>query len=123
MPFFHFSQNNTGGKFRFDKRITHHMVIEAKDYREANGRAECLGLYFNGVITGDDCSCCGDRWHPQWRGDKGDEEPMVYGIPVAEATAHSNFKEDKGIMKWSGPEQAEIYVYRKGATEPEGYLY
>jgi hypothetical protein len=41
------------------------------------------GIYFNGVEDGQDCECCGDRWYPQLNY-IGDDEPIVYGTPVAD---------------------------------------
>jgi hypothetical protein len=85
--FFLFSQNNSGGGFDFDEAsgITHHVIIEATDIEDAVARAEQIGLYFNGADDdGPDCPCCGDRWYRPW-GD-GDNEPLIYGKPVAQAT-------------------------------------
>lgn len=86
MPYFHFSQNNSGGSFDFTESegITHHVIIEAKDAEDANITAITKGLYFDGCDNGIDCSCCGDRWYRvgQYGEDKGDAVPMVYGEPV-----------------------------------------
>lgn len=80
--FFHFSQNNSGGSFDYDASagITHHVIIEAVDYNDANARAEAIGLYFNGCSDGRDCPCCGDRWSS--KGDwetEGSPFPALYG--------------------------------------------
>ena len=108
MPFFHYSQNNSGGSFVFDpeRKITHHMVIEADSASDANDRAELIGLYFDGA---GDCPCCGNRWCAQWSSKKGDLEPRVYDKPVAE---YSIF-----LYKWiNGP---EIYVHHKDGRVEE----
>lgn len=78
--FFHFSQNNSGGSFNYDKRagITHHVIIEAVDYNEANRLAEDIGLYFNGCNDGRDCRCCGDRWYSKGDNEKGSPFPALY---------------------------------------------
>lgn len=55
--------------------------MEAGSVEEANARAEKIGLYFNGVAEGDDCSCCGDRWDPVFELEAS-PEPKVYGGPV-----------------------------------------
>lgn len=81
--FWTFSQNNSGGSFVEDKQVSHHVVIEATDKDSAESRAENVGIYFNGVDEGQDCPCCGDRWHRPYQ-DKGMEEPEVYGVPAAE---------------------------------------
>ena len=84
MPFFDYRQNNTGGSFVSDHvaGISLTVIVEAADWREANERAEMIGLYFDGCSDGRDCSCCGDRWYPKSDWDKGDEVPSVYGNPV-----------------------------------------
>ena len=73
--FYHYSQNNSGGSFDFDKKagITHHVVIEAESAEAADRKAESIGLYFDGD---GDCPCCGFRWHEAY--DEGTEEPSVY---------------------------------------------
>ena len=76
--FYHYSQNNSGGSFDFDreKGITHHVVIEAENASLADRRAESIGLYFDGE---GDCPCCGYRWHEAY---KGTEYPSVYDRPL-----------------------------------------
>lgn len=61
--FFTFNQNNSGGHFHECKHdgICEYVIIEAHDAKEANARAEEIGLYFDGVETESDCECCGDR--------------------------------------------------------------
>ena len=78
--FFHYRQNNSGGSFQGPAI---NVIIEAPMYVIANDIAETNNLYFSGCDTGQDCSCCGDRWSAAW-GNDGDTEPMVYGKPVAE---------------------------------------
>ena len=75
--FYHFDQNDSGGRFYNDDRVCIHMIIEARHAAEANGRAEDLGIYFDGVENDRDCACCGDRWHQAWG--QGDDEPQIYG--------------------------------------------
>lgn len=89
MPWYCFTQNNSGGSFDFNEQdgITHHVVIEADDATEANYRAGRIGIYFNGCETGSDCPCCGDRWSEAWR-DEGTPEPMVYNEPADKYTSH-----------------------------------
>ena len=116
MPFFEFSQNNSGGSFVYDKKrgLTHYVIIEARDGKDANRLAEDIGIYFNGCDDdGPDCPCCGDRWHPVWDRDKGDKVPSMFGKPIEEAQTYSNFlkKGQKNICvhylngekKWSDP--------------------
>lgn len=74
---FQFHQNNSGGRFEGPAA---HVVVEAVDADHANARAEKVGLYFNGCASGQDCSCCGDRWYPA--SGSGDAVPMVYDRPA-----------------------------------------
>lgn len=92
MSFFHFNQNNTGGSFEFDKEagITHHVIIEADSVDEANGRAQEIGIYFDGCESGTDCSCCGDRWSRAWDTDA-DAEPLIYATPASEYASSFRF--------------------------------
>jgi predicted 3-demethylubiquinone-9 3-methyltransferase (glyoxalase superfamily) len=62
MPFFLFSQNNSGGSFIVNDKVAEYVIIEANKASHANSDAEEIGIYFSGVSTGDDCGCCGDRW-------------------------------------------------------------
>ncbi len=79
MKFFHFDQNNSFGNFKGPAK---HVVVEAENATDANVRAEELGLYFDGVHTGSDCPCCGDRWYRLWVSEEGDDVPKVYGAAV-----------------------------------------
>jgi hypothetical protein len=84
VKFFHFSQNNPGGEFHVNDQLAHHVVIEAIDRRDANRRAERVGIYFDGVESERDCSYCGDRWREQWENEEGNEVPSLYGTPIHE---------------------------------------
>lgn len=84
--FFDFSQNNSGGAFSGgrlpDDVLTRTVIVEAEDYRDANSRAERLGIYFNGCEAGYDCPCCGDRWYAMSGYDDGDKVPSYFGVPI-----------------------------------------
>lgn len=97
--FWHFSQNNSGGRFDFNIKsgITHHVVIEADNVNDANRRAEAIGIYFDGCDNDMDCPCCGDRWYKQSYFDKGDNEPLVYSKPVSNYTSFRWMEEGKEI--------------------------
>lgn len=81
--FYNFRQNNSGGGFNINPTsgVGIHTIIEANSMEEANETAERIGIYFNGVDRGHDCSCCGDRWSRAWR-DEGESEPTVYSEPI-----------------------------------------
>ena len=82
MAFFHYSQNNSGGFYVGPP----HVIIEADNAEKADEIAQKNGVYFDGVIDGMDCSCCGDRWSSAevWD-DEGDSEPNIYGKPAIES--------------------------------------
>ena len=79
MPFFHYSQNNTGGRWHLNDKVTTHVIIEAPDCDYANFLAGRQGLYFDGS---GDCDCCGNRWSEAWK-EKGDASPMIYGDAIS----------------------------------------
>jgi len=68
MTYYLYNQNNSGGSFDIDdkKGIGPRVWIEASNRAEAHERATSLGIYFDGVEKGIDCSCCGDRWPEPW---------------------------------------------------------
>ena len=63
MKFFIFYQNNSSGHFIKNSDLDEYVVIQAENNRDANDKAEDLGIYFDGVRKGIDCECCGDRWN------------------------------------------------------------
>lgn len=77
--YFEFSQNNSGGHFYRNDDLGDHVIIAARDYEDANDRLQLLGGYFDGYSSGNDCSCCGDRWYPAGSYDEGSETPLVAG--------------------------------------------
>lgn len=76
--FWEFNQNNSGGRFHIQdgNGIGPRVWIEAANLGDAVRRAKDIGIYFNGVDSGEDCSCCGDRWHEPWD-DEGKEAPEI----------------------------------------------
>ena len=105
--FFHYSQNNSGGRFVFDegRGITHHVIVEAVNADDANHRAEEIGLYFDGL---GDCTCCGDRWYSQWDDKDGNEVPSIYGEPVASGIS---------LVAWMPPGKETVVHYLDGRKE------
>ena len=84
--FYTYHQNNSGGHMDVDLEagIGDFVIVEADSVEEANTRAENIGLYWDGVLDGYDCECCGDRWDSKWGSEKGDEVPKIYSTPVSE---------------------------------------
>ena len=62
MAWFLFRQNNSGGYFKVDDVLCHELLIEADSANDANRKFLDWGGYFDGVSSGFDCGCCGDRW-------------------------------------------------------------
>lgn len=87
---YHFRQNNIGGTFVTNERVDQHVFIEAGSCGEANELAELVGIYFDGCETGRDCSCCGDRWHPQ----RDDEDDVVSEDEVLLRSARRVYRYD-----------------------------
>lgn len=81
MPFYRFRQNNSGGDFTINEGVNVYVIVEALTPEAANARALSVGVYFDGLETGRDCSCCGSRWSPVYE-DDGDDVPHLYGQPV-----------------------------------------
>lgn len=113
MPFYAFKQNNSGGSFEHDEKsgIGYAVIIEAENAALANHFAEEIGLYFDGCSTGQDCSCCGDRWSEQWGDDDGDEVPSLWGQPIEEAR-----KIDPQRSWSSGWWKLPVYVHYRDGT-------
>jgi hypothetical protein len=79
LRWFQYRQNNTGGSFHGPMNV----IVQAATGAEANKRGEELaGLYFDGVSSGHDCDCCGDRWYRVWENEEGEAVPSVYDEPV-----------------------------------------
>lgn len=62
LKLYRFRQTNSGGFFHYTEDLDKNVYIQATSTYEANGRAEELGIYFDGCRSGQDCNCCGDRW-------------------------------------------------------------
>lgn len=114
LKWFTYDQNNSGGVFDFDagRGISAKVIVQARDAREANYRAQRIGLYFDGS---GDCSCCGDRWSEQYG--EGFETPMIHrGVDIEAWLAGDWF------MKWMAPDRPEVYVHAYDDTFV-GYVY
>jgi len=76
--FYLFSQSNPGGYFISNDQVDEIVIIHAESATEANSKAQEIGIYFNGVGNGIDCSCCNDRWEPVSEYDSS-ELPLIDG--------------------------------------------
>ncbi len=106
LKFFCFHQNNSGGMFVVNKKVTHYVIVEAADAAHANVLAQGLGIYFNGCNDGTDCECCGDRWYPV--DGAGDPSPMIYREPADKAAKDSWF---------ASPGSPVCYIYHFDGTK------
>jgi hypothetical protein len=87
--FYEFDQNNTGGTWVADEDLGYKVFIEADGESAAIDKAESIGIYFDGCRTGNDCPCCGDRWHEPWG--VGEDSPTYYGKPLPLTEAENPF--------------------------------
>lgn len=108
LKFFCYVQNNSGGVFQVDDKVTHYVIIEATDAQHANTLAQRVGIYFNGCDDGTDCSCCGDRWYPAWEEEEGDDAPLIYGKPAQQGVKDYWF---------ASPGSPVCYIYRLDGTK------
>lgn len=92
--FYTYIQNNSGGLFTNPSK---YFIVEANSDNVANAIAEDNGLYFNGCETGQDCSCCGDRWYEAYGSPS--TEPLIYGKTIDDflKEKHVKFKEFERI--------------------------
>lgn len=109
--FYEFTQNNSGGSFHTDDQICHRLLIEAEDVNEATGKALELGVYFDGVESGVDCGCCGDRWHEPWG-----DDPLVFPKDMG------GWRKDKVILN-DIVEYAQFLADEYGWTTPDARIF
>lgn len=145
--FYQFNQNNSGGSFVVNNELCHRLFIEASIYKEALDKALELGVYFDGCSTGEDCSCCGDRWYHadevnlSYYKDKGytvstylsyHEDPNTaignLNNKYKDATwiTAPNFKDSKvsgGILVKNVEEYAQILANEYGWTTPDARIF
>lgn len=115
MPFFEFHQNNSGGAF---KPPAINVIIEADNANEANEKALWHGIYFDGCAYGLDCSCCGDRWYPQWD-DDGTEAPSHYSTPVDQYVREFRDPDNDKWMgiAWGSEAVPDFLIIRKDGSQ------
>lgn len=110
MHFYQWDQNNSGGSFDVNDKLCHRVVIEADTYKEAEKKALDMGIYYNGVILGLDCGCCGDRW------DSGYEVNLTHG----------KFKTIEKKLQWQADEYGwtnpDIRLFYKDGSVKEFYV-
>jgi hypothetical protein len=81
--FYRYDQNNSGGSFETNDNVACNVIIEAESAKEADARAEEVGIYFDDNCQ-IDCPCCGSRWSRAWSDDSGKETPQINGKDPAD---------------------------------------
>jgi hypothetical protein len=99
MPYYEFNQNNSGGDFEIDGDVSLYVWIEADTAREANDKAEQVGIYFDGVNNNKDCGCCGDRW-----------------LPAVESEAEEFPRISNHGSRWVGDGESHTIIYHADGT-------
>lgn len=79
--FYRFHQNNSGGRHVEDEYLCSNVYIEADSPEKANSILKSFGGYFDGVDSGFDCDCCGDRWYPAEKWDESTLEDILDNEP------------------------------------------
>lgn len=111
--FYLFRQNNSGGSFRTDDKLAINVFIEAHNAEEANLLANDIGIYFDGCDTGNDCSCCGDRWYPVEEDEKHQDKPMIWSD---DGTSTGVYLPVKEVFKNGYEDEARVH-YLNGTVE------
>lgn len=106
--FYTYSQNNSGGHFDVNDSVCEYVIVEADSAKEANSRAELLGIYFYGCSRGWDCSCCGDRWNSICDDEDGDAVPSIYGEPL-DAVRHWVFRKQAYVCHKDGRKEVVVF--------------
>lgn len=104
--YYTYRQNNSGGRFHVDDKVSIYVIIQALSSADADSRAEDIGIYFNGVNEGSDCECCGDRWDTSWM--DGTVEPEIYGTNPREYDT-----------RWVKEGEVFCYIYHLNGTVTE----
>ena len=82
MQWFKYRQNNSGGVFTYPAAM---VFVQATSAVKADRLAKrAVGIYFDGVESGVDCDCCGDRWNCAYVGD-GQDAPTFHGHGIADS--------------------------------------
>ncbi|MGG0308293.1 hypothetical protein ABEY43_07235 [Priestia megaterium] len=117
--FYNFSQCNSGGYFEVDDNVCEEVIVEANTYEQANEIAKTIGIYFYGSSTGEDCSCCGDRWR-EVDEDDGENEPMI-GSTLAREYKRGTFRDQCYIYYLNGTKEVIEFEDKNGKKKHPPY--
>ncbi len=106
--FYTYEQNKRGVSI-VNEHIKHYVIIEAASAKEADEKAENVGIYFDGVDKEIDYPWRGDRWSraedPSF-GSKGTKKPEIYGRSIirffSERINNNDLSEDVIIYHKNG---------------------
>lgn len=82
-----------------------YVIVEANNENQANSLAELIGIYFDGVDEGIDCSRCGDRWYPV---DDGDDYAGEHCLPLEYYASQAKDWGSKAYIHYLNGEIKEI---------------
>lgn len=111
--FYEFKQNNSGGKFIVDEKVTNRVIIEAYNPDDANDIAESLGIYFDGD---NDCPCCGNRWYPATEFNE-----IKFPYKYDDCNTFNTIEEYAHFMsvKWRWIKDVDVRIFFKNGTITE----
>jgi hypothetical protein len=133
--YYEYDQNNSGGSFIQDDKVTHRVFVECDNSVDAKWWASKLGIYFDGVADGIDCPCCGDRRYeanrvefPYSYGSFDESEAKriadKYGCDIAESKKQISYHKDPHDVVFKNIESyAQYLADRFSWTEPDAYIY
>jgi hypothetical protein len=99
--FWSYRQNNSGGKFHINDKVTILVVIEAPDPEYADFLFERnTGV---NIDSHPYCECCGERWNNAWG--EGNDQPSsrFSGDPI--------IKEDEYLTCWVKTGEPYVHIY------------
>lgn len=105
---YEYDQNNSGGSFIDNEQVCECVYVEATTLDEANSFADSLGIYFDGVDSGEDCSCCGDRWSEPY---ESVSFPYRYGTFTLSDVKKIGFNYEKTTWVQAGKEKPDKNKY------------
>lgn len=106
LKWWHFSQNNSGGKFIVDDEVAHDVFIQAPHVDYALFKAHKV-LGSSGY---DWCPCCGERWSFWIDEDEGSVAPEAYGENVFTCDG-GYFREEARLHYFDG--RVEVVKYKE----------
>jgi hypothetical protein len=95
--FYLFSQSNPGGYFIQNDQIDEYVIIHAENAKDANAKAQEIGIYFDGIEKSIDCKCCNDRWYRVSEYDSS-ESPLINGEDFRKSEKYKIYADEEWII-------------------------